>query len=300
MVLSPSMCWGHCLVSRYNGGYEEVLFSENVLLCFVRWSLSRTCESKPRSRRLLCLEVMGKWVGVLISEDFSKEISLGSLETCPVWNQWTKKRRECEWSCNWLAISSQFFFCETEGWWWGRKARTYLPALERSYLESWTYRDQLSPFRHTLCSLSFTGHSMMDTLAVALRVAEEAIEEAISKAEACGDSLVWHPLSSQGPNYQVWAQQAQRSCRAVSASTAAVVWMPWKGNTDTQSLPSTLNPPILSSAGQAKWGQLPEGPQRGAYWGTGHNNPAEGRWAQGSRWLWFTSLARKQDLWRVL
>lgn len=35
----------------------------------------------------------------------------------------------------------------------------------------------------------------MDTLAVALRVAEEAIEEAISKAEAYGDSLV-QPLSS--------------------------------------------------------------------------------------------------------
>ncbi|XP_033021131.1 rab effector MyRIP isoform X3 [Lacerta agilis] len=33
------------------------------------------------------------------------------------------------------------------------------------------------------------GHSMMDTLAVALRVAEEAIEEAISKAEMYGDSL---------------------------------------------------------------------------------------------------------------
>uniref|UniRef100_A0A2I3GDX1 Myosin VIIA and Rab interacting protein n=1 Tax=Nomascus leucogenys TaxID=61853 RepID=A0A2I3GDX1_NOMLE len=33
------------------------------------------------------------------------------------------------------------------------------------------------------------GHSVMDTLAVALRVAEEAIEEAISKAEAYGDSL---------------------------------------------------------------------------------------------------------------
>ena len=33
---------------------------------------------------------------------------------------------------------------------------------------------------------------MMDTLAVALRVAEEAIEEAISKAEAYGDSLVCH------------------------------------------------------------------------------------------------------------
>lgn len=36
---------------------------------------------------------------------------------------------------------------------------------------------------------------MMDTLAVALRVAEEAIEEAISKAEAYGDSLV-QPRSS--------------------------------------------------------------------------------------------------------
>ncbi|KAK2494678.1 hypothetical protein MC885_002469 [Smutsia gigantea] len=33
------------------------------------------------------------------------------------------------------------------------------------------------------------GHSMVDTLAVALRVSEEAIEEAISKAEAYGDSL---------------------------------------------------------------------------------------------------------------
>lgn len=39
----------------------------------------------------------------------------------------------------------------------------------------------------------FLGHSMMDTLAVALRVAEEAIEEAISKAESHGDSLVGPP-----------------------------------------------------------------------------------------------------------
>lgn len=31
---------------------------------------------------------------------------------------------------------------------------------------------------------------MMDTLAVALRVAEEAVEEAISKAETYSDSLV--------------------------------------------------------------------------------------------------------------
>ena len=44
-----------------------------------------------------------------------------------------------------------------------------------------------------LCSVSCLGHSMMDTLAVALRVAEEAIEEAISKAEAYGDSLVCPP-----------------------------------------------------------------------------------------------------------
>ncbi|XP_068092402.1 rab effector MyRIP isoform X2 [Hyperolius riggenbachi] len=33
------------------------------------------------------------------------------------------------------------------------------------------------------------GHSMMDTLSVALRVAEEAVEEAIAKAESYGDSL---------------------------------------------------------------------------------------------------------------
>ncbi|XP_069067581.1 rab effector MyRIP isoform X2 [Pleurodeles waltl] len=33
------------------------------------------------------------------------------------------------------------------------------------------------------------GHSMMDTLSVALRVAEEAVDEAIAKAEACTDSL---------------------------------------------------------------------------------------------------------------
>lgn len=34
------------------------------------------------------------------------------------------------------------------------------------------------------------GHSMAETLTVALRVAEEAIEEAISKAEEFPDSLV--------------------------------------------------------------------------------------------------------------
>lgn len=43
---------------------------------------------------------------------------------------------------------------------------------------------------------------MMDTLAVALRVAEEAIEEAISKAEAYGDSLVCHPHPR--PAMSVW------------------------------------------------------------------------------------------------
>lgn len=48
-----------------------------------------------------------------------------------------------------------------------------------------------------LCSVSCPGHSMMDTLAVALRVAEEAIEEAISKAEAYGDSLVRPLLLSE-------------------------------------------------------------------------------------------------------
>lgn len=35
-----------------------------------------------------------------------------------------------------------------------------------------------------------TGHSMAETLTVALRVAEEAIEEAIAKAEEFRDSLV--------------------------------------------------------------------------------------------------------------
>ena len=34
------------------------------------------------------------------------------------------------------------------------------------------------------------GHSMAETLTVALRVAEEAIEEAIAKAEEYSDSLV--------------------------------------------------------------------------------------------------------------
>lgn len=57
---------------------------------------------------------------------------------------------------------------------------------------------RLSLSESGLCSLSCLGHSMMDTLAVALRVAEEAIEEAISKAEAYGDSLVRPPFSSWG------------------------------------------------------------------------------------------------------
>lgn len=50
----------------------------------------------------------------------------------------------------------------------------------------------------------------MDTLAVALRVAEEAIEEAISKAEAYGDSLVQPPPPLCG---EVWVRAAGRKCR---------------------------------------------------------------------------------------
>ena len=44
------------------------------------------------------------------------------------------------------------------------------------------------------CVCVITGHSMAETLTVALRVAEEAIEEAIAKAEEFGDSLVRIPL----------------------------------------------------------------------------------------------------------
>lgn len=53
---------------------------------------------------------------------------------------------------------------------------------------------------------------MMDTLAVALRVAEEAIEEAISKAEAYGDSLVMDPLIFSG---EVWVRvlATRKKCR---------------------------------------------------------------------------------------
>ena len=44
------------------------------------------------------------------------------------------------------------------------------------------------------------GHSMAETLTVALRVAEEAIEEAITKAEEFRDSLVrYQSLSSPSP-----------------------------------------------------------------------------------------------------
>lgn len=51
---------------------------------------------------------------------------------------------------------------------------------------------------HRTCTYAFclcviTGHSMAETLTVALRVAEEAIEEAIAKAEEFGDSLVRPP-----------------------------------------------------------------------------------------------------------
>lgn len=47
-----------------------------------------------------------------------------------------------------------------------------------------------------VCSMSMyvmSGHSMAETLTVALRVAEEAIEEAITKAEEFSDSLVRRP-----------------------------------------------------------------------------------------------------------
>ena len=47
---------------------------------------------------------------------------------------------------------------------------------------------------------------MMDTLAVALRVAEEAIEEAISKAEAYGDSLVCPPPLTMSVWKVVWVR----------------------------------------------------------------------------------------------
>lgn len=49
------------------------------------------------------------------------------------------------------------------------------------------------------CSMSMcvmSGHSMAETLTVALRVAEEAIEEAITKAEEFSDSLVRRLLLS--------------------------------------------------------------------------------------------------------
>lgn len=60
---------------------------------------------------------------------------------------------------------------------------------------------------------------MMDTLAVALRVAEEAIEEAISKAEAYGDSLVWTPSPlwgsmGRGPG----CQEKSAGCQETSAN----------------------------------------------------------------------------------
>lgn len=41
-----------------------------------------------------------------------------------------------------------------------------------------------------VCVCVVLGHSMAETLTVALRVAEEAIEEAIAKAEEFSDSLV--------------------------------------------------------------------------------------------------------------
>lgn len=52
----------------------------------------------------------------------------------------------------------------------------------------------------------YIGHSMADTLTVALRVAEEAIEEAIAKAESYRDSLVrnyfiYHPSKTNSIAY---------------------------------------------------------------------------------------------------
>lgn len=60
---------------------------------------------------------------------------------------------------------------------------------------------------------------MMDTLAVALRVAEEAIEEAISKAEAYGDSLVWTPFSSLGRcGSGSWLPEKSAGCQETSVT----------------------------------------------------------------------------------
>ncbi|XP_043824894.1 rab effector MyRIP isoform X2 [Dromiciops gliroides] len=61
--------------------------------------------------------------------------------------------------------------------------------IEGSFLEpSLEHEGSISGSDSTFYRQS-EGHSMMDTLAVALRVAEEAVEEAICKAEASGDSL---------------------------------------------------------------------------------------------------------------
>ena len=66
---------------------------------------------------------------------------------------------------------------------------------------------------------------MMDTLAVALRVAEEAIEEAISKAEAYGDSLVWTTFSSQGRcGSGSWPPGQSAACQETSVLTATFHW----------------------------------------------------------------------------
>lgn len=101
---------------------------------------------------------------------------------------------------------------------------------------------------------------MMDTLAVALRVAEEAIEEAISKAEAHGDSLVWTPFSSLGrggsgswlPEKKCWLSGNQ--CQPLTPTKGIV----------PQTCPAIGHSLPLPSAGQAERGQLPAGPQGGA------------------------------------
>lgn len=62
---------------------------------------------------------------------------------------------------------------------------------------------------------------MMDTLAVALRVAEEAIEEAISKAEAYGDSLVCpHPPQCLSGRWCGWCPGCQEKAQLVGTPSS--------------------------------------------------------------------------------
>lgn len=128
---------------------------------------------------------------------------------------------------------------------------------------------------------------MMDTLAVALRVAEEAIEEAISKAEAYGDSLVGPSSPHEG-----WGRQGTRSWPPEEVQIVGKPASWWQSLTRAGStLPLHLRPGLPPTAcghslpsftGQAERGQLPSGPQGGADRGTGHHYPAEGRWTMAS------------------